>query len=253
MFLSFHFLLKCYFCLILPQNLFHCIRFYLRTSFSFFLSIFTSEPPSFYTILLQNLLLSVRFYLRTNFLLWDFTSEPPSLYSQMYCQISFSQLFLALLLFSHSVVSDFLWLHRLQHTGLPHPSLFLRACSNSCPLSQWCHPIISSSVNPFSSCLQSFATSSFFPVSWFFTIGGQSIGTSTSALVLPVNIQGWFPLRLTGLISLKFKGLSRVFSSTTVWKHQFLGAQPSFFLVFIYTLCIYFWLLWVFIAAVFSS
>ena len=103
----------------------------------------------------------------------------------------------------------------------------LPACSNSCPLSQWCHPTISSSVIPFFSCLQSFPASGSLPVSQLFASGGQSIRTSVSVSVLPVNIQGWFPLGLTGLISLQSKGLSRVFSSTTVWKHQFFYAQPS--------------------------
>ena len=100
-------------------------------------------------------------------------------------------------------------------------------CSNSCPLSQWCHSTISSSVIPFSSCLRSFPASGSFPMSQLFASGGQSIEASTSAPVLPMNIQGWFPLGLTGLISLQFKGLSRVFSNTTVRKHQFFGAQPS--------------------------
>ena len=102
-----------------------------------------------------------------------------------------------------------------------------RTYSNSCPSSQWCHPAISSSVVPFSSCLQSFPESGSFPVSQFFLSGGQSIGASASASVLPVNIQGWFPLGLTGLISLQSKGLSRVFSNTIVQKHQFFGAQFS--------------------------
>ena len=101
-----------------------------------------------------------------------------------------------------------------------------RVCSNSCPLSQWCHPTISSSVVPFSSCLQSFPASASFLMSRLFASGGQSFGASASASVLPMNIQGWFPLGLTSLISLKSKGLSRVFSSTTVWKHQFFGVQP---------------------------
>ena len=129
------------------------------------------------------------------------------------------------LLFSHSVVSDSLQPHELQHARLPCPSLSPRACSNSCPLSWWCYPTISSSVVPFSSCLQSFQISGSFLMSWFFTSGGQSIGASASASVLPMNIQGWFPLGLTGLISLRSKGLSRVFSNTTVQKHQFFGAQ----------------------------
>ena len=122
-------------------------------------------------------------------------------------------------MFSHSVVSDSLRPHGLQHTRLPCPSPTPGACSNSCPLSQWCHPAISSSVIPFSSCLQSFPASGSFPMSQVFTSGGQSIGASAS--VLPMNIQDWFPLRLTGLISLQSKGLSRVFSNTTVQKHQF--------------------------------
>ena len=102
-----------------------------------------------------------------------------------------------------------------------------RACSNSCPSSQWCHPTISSSVVPFSSCLQSFTASGSFQMSQFFASGGQSIGISASALVLPMNIQDWSPLGWTGWISLQSKGLSRVFSNTAVQKHQFFGAQLS--------------------------
>ena len=124
-------------------------------------------------------------------------------------------------------MSDFLWPHELQHTRLPCPSLSPWVCSNSCPLSQWCHPTISSSVAPFSSYSQSFPASGSFPVTWLFKSGGQSIGASASAPVLPMNIQGWFPLGLTGLISLLSKGLSRVFSNTTVQKHQFLGTYFS--------------------------
>ena len=122
-------------------------------------------------------------------------------------------------------MSDSLRLYGLHYTRLPCPSPTPRACSNSCPLSQWCHPIISSSVVLFSSCLQSFPASGSFPISQFFTSGGQSIGASASALVLPMNIQDWFPLGLTALISLKSKGLSRVFSNTTVQKHQFFGTS----------------------------
>ena len=99
------------------------------------------------------------------------------------------------------------------------------ACSNPCPSSRWCHRTISSSFIPFSSCLQSFPASGSFPVSQFFTSGGQSIGASASASILPMNIQDWFPLGLTGWIPLLSKGLSRVFSNTTVWKHQFFSAQ----------------------------
>ena len=126
-----------------------------------------------------------------------------------------------------SVVSDSSRPHGLQHARLPCPSPTLGACSNSCPLSRWCWPTISSSVVPFSSCLQSFPTSESFTVSRLFTSGGQSIGSSASASVLPVNIQDWLPLELTGLISLKSKGLSRVFCNTTVQKHQFFSAQLS--------------------------
>ena len=120
-----------------------------------------------------------------------------------------------------------LWLHGLQHAGLPCPSPSPGACSNSCPLSQWWHPTISSSVVPFASCLQRFSASGFFLMSRLFTSGGRSIGVSASTSVLPMNIEDWFPLGLTCLISLQSKGLSRVFSNTTVQKHQFFGAQPS--------------------------
>ena len=118
--------------------------------------------------------------------------------------------------FSHSVVFDSLWPHGLQHTRPPCPSPTPGVFSNSCPLSWWCHTTISSSVIPFSSCLQSFPASGSFPMSQFFASGGQSIGGSASASVLPMNIQDWFPLGWTGWISLVSKGLSRVFSNTTV-------------------------------------
>ena len=124
-------------------------------------------------------------------------------------------------------MSDSLWPHRLQHARLSCPSPTPRGCSNSCPSSQWCHPFISSSVSHFSSSLQSFPASGSFQMSQFFTSGGQSIGVSTSASVLPMNIQDWFPLGWTGLISLGFKELSRVFSNITVQKHQFFDAQLS--------------------------
>ena len=118
--------------------------------------------------------------------------------------------------FSRSVVSDSLWPHG--HSRFPCPSRSPGACSNSCPLSQWCHPTVSSSVAPFSSCLQSFPASGSFPMSWLFASGDQSIGALAS--VLTVNIQGWFSLGWTSLISLHSKGLSRVFSNTTVQKHS---------------------------------
>ena len=120
-------------------------------------------------------------------------------------------------------MSDSLRLHGLQHSRLPCPSQAPGVRSDSCLLSQWCRPTISSFATPLS-CLQSFPASGSFPVSRLFTSSGQSIGASAS--VLPMNIQGWFPLGLTGLISLKSKGLSRVFSNT-IRKHQFFSTQPS--------------------------
>ena len=115
--------------------------------------------------------------------------------------------------------------HGLQHTRLPCSSLSHGVCSDLCPLSQWCCPAISCSVTPFSSCPQSFLAPGNFPMSWLCTSGGQTIGVWAS--VLPVNIQGWFPLGLTGLISSLSKGLWRVFSNTTTWNHQFFVIQPS--------------------------
>ena len=164
------------------------------------------------------------------FLLWVLECTVFSLFHSIPCHLpkvtpiilsSYVSLF-SYLLFHWSVVSDCLWPHGLQHTRLLCPSS-PRACSNSCPLSRWCHPSISSSVIPFSSFPQSFPASGYFLMSWLFTSGSQSIGVSVSASVLPMNIQDWFPLRLTGLISLQSRELSRVFSNTTVQKHQFLG------------------------------
>ena len=126
--------------------------------------------------------------------------------------------------FSHSVISNSLQPHGLPQARLICPSPTPRACWNSCSSSWWCHPTISSSVIPFSSCFQSFPASGSFPVSWLFTSNGQNIGASASASVLPVNIQDWFPLGLTGLISLQSKRLSSIFSNTTVQKHQFFGS-----------------------------
>ena len=124
-------------------------------------------------------------------------------------------------------MSDSLWPYALQHARPPCPSPTPGAWSNSCSPSWWCHPTISSSVIPFSSWLQSCLASGSFPMSQFFTSGGQSIGVSALASVLPMNIQDWFPLGLTGWISLLSKGLSRVFSNTRVLKNQFFGVQPS--------------------------
>ena len=127
---------------------------------------------------------------------------------------------------SHSVMSNFAisWTAAPQD---PHPSAIPEAYTNSCPLSRWWHPTISSSVIPFSSCLQSCPASGSFPMSQFFVPGGQSVGVSASASVLPINIQDWFPLGWTDWIFLQSKGLSRVFSNTMVQKHQFFSAQLS--------------------------
>ena len=129
---------------------------------------------------------------------------------------------------SVAVMSNSLWPHGLQHARLPCPSLSPRVCPSSCPLSWWCYLTIPSSTVRFSFYLQPFPASESFLMSQLFASGGQSIGASTSTSVLAVNIQGWFPLRLTSVISLQSKGLSRVFSSTTVWKHQFFSTQSSF-------------------------
>ena len=129
--------------------------------------------------------------------------------------------------FSCSVVSDSWRRHGLQHARPPCPSPTIRVYLNSCPLSQWCHPTILSSVVPFSSHLQSFPASGFFPMSQLYASGGQSIGVSASITVLPKNIQEWFPLGWIGWLSLQSKGLSRVFSNTTVQKHQFFSSQTS--------------------------
>ena len=128
---------------------------------------------------------------------------------------------------SPSVMSDSLWPHGQQHARLPCLSPTPRACTNLCPLSQWCHPTISPSVIPFSSRFQSFPASGSFPVSQLFAWGGQSTGVSALASVLPKNSQDWSPLEWAGWISLQSKGLSRVFSNTTVQKHQFFHAQLS--------------------------
>ena len=146
---------------------------------------------------------------------------------------NFSYLWFSSVQFSHSVMFDSLWPHGLQHTRPPCPSPAPGVYSISRPSSQWCHPAISSSVVPFSSCPQSFPASGSFPMSKFFTSGGQSIGVSASALVLPVNIQDWFPLGWTGWISLQSKRLSRVFSNhhsskaSILWRSAFFTVQLS--------------------------
>ena len=144
--------------------------------------------------------------------------------------VLFSQvfpLFVFTVQFSHSVMSDSLWPHESQHARPPCPSPTPEDHSNSCPSSRWCHPAISSSVVPFSSCPQSLPGSGSFLMSQLFTWGGQSIAVSASASVLPMNTQDWSPLEWTGWIFLQSKGLSRVFSNTTVQKHQFFSTQLS--------------------------
>ena len=150
----------------------------------------------------------------------------PSTFGNAFCYFSSWRQFSSVQ-FSHSVVPDSLRPHGLQHARLPCPSPTPGAYSNSYPSSRWCYPTISSSVVPFTSCPQSFPASESFPMSQFFTSGGQCIGASASVSVLPMNIQDWFPLGLTSWISLLSKELSRVFSNTIVQKHQFFGFQLS--------------------------
>ena len=170
-------------------------------------------------------------------LLWVLECTVFSLFHSIPCHLpkvtsiilsSYVSLF-SYLSFRCSVVSNSLRPHGLQHARLLCPSSSPRACSNSCPLNRWCHPTILPSVITFSSCLQSFPASGSFLMSRLsnsneFGSGSQSIGVSVSASAFPMNVEDWFPLGLTGLISLQSKGLSRVFSNTTVQKHQFFGA-----------------------------
>ena len=121
----------------------------------------------------------------------------------------------------------FLQLRELQHDRLLCPPPSPGVCSDSCPLNQWCYLTISSSFTPLFFCLQSFPASGSFPMSWLFAWCGQSIGASAPAPGLPMNIQGWYPLGLMGVISLQSKGLSRIFSSTMIWKHPFFSTEPS--------------------------
>ena len=153
-------------------------------------------------------------------LLWEVQSNHMCLTQWPYFNFSSDQ-------FSHTVMSDSLRPHELQHARPPCPSPTAGVHPNSCASSRWCHPAISSSVIPFSSCPQSLPESGSFPMSQLFAWGGQSIGVSASASVLPMNIQDWSPLGLTGWISLQSKGLSRVFSNTTFQKHQFFSTQLS--------------------------
>ena len=175
----------------------------------------------------NNLIFVVRIKQEYTFILWEiyiYTSIYRYLYMSIYTDI-YTQMFISSVQFSHSVMSNSLQPHDSQHTRPPCPSPTSRIHSDSYPLSQWCHPAISSSVIPFSSRLQSFPVSGSFQMSQFFTSCGQSIGASAPASVLPMNIQDWFPLGWTGCISLQSQRLSRVFSNTTVQKHKFFGTQ----------------------------
>ena len=159
--------------------------------------------------------------------LYVYTRTYITVYIHIYAHITvFTYTEISSVQFICSVVSDSLQPNRLQHARLPCPSPTPRAYSNSCPSSRWWHPTISSSVISFS-CPQSFPASGSFQMSQLSASGGQSIGVSASASVLPMNTQDWFPLGLTGWISSQSKGLSRVFSNTTVQKHQFFGIQFS--------------------------
>ena len=161
----------------------------------------------------------------------DYFSSPTSWHPQSNLSLLWTgkdfSLCMSSVQFSRSVVSDSLWPHELQHPRPPCPSPTPGVYPNSCPLSQRCHPTISSSVVPFPSCPHSSPALGSFPVSQLFTSGGQNIGVSASISGLPMNTQDWFPLGWTGWISFQSKGLSGVFSNTTVQKHQFFGAQLS--------------------------
>jgi len=166
---------------------------------------------------------------RHQFLVGKTKLSPSFFYPNSKNSINFPAPYHSSVQFTCSVMSNSLQPHGLQHARPCYPSPTPRVYPNSCPLSRWCHQTISSSVIPLSSCLQSFPLSGSFQMSQLFTSGGQNIGVSASTSVLPMNIQGWFPLGLTGSISMQSKGLLRVFSNTTVQKHQFFGTQLSLY------------------------
>jgi len=158
---------------------------------------------------------------------WWYDHSPGARHPGVWGQVGLRKHQFSSVQFTRSVMSDSLQPHKLQHARPPCPSPTPRVHPNSCPSSQWCHPAISSYVVPFSSCPQSLPASGSFPMSQLFTLGGQSIGVSALASVLPKNTQDWSPLEWTGWISFQSKGLSRVCSNTTVQKHQFFVAQLS--------------------------
>ena len=198
--------------------------FFLSFSFFFFCLFFLYSSPMVFVgadSYLTNLFVCTSIF----HLFWKFLRHWLPLPSFL-CFTSFFIFYLRDIQFSCSVMSDFLWPHESHHTRPPCPSPNPGVYPNSCPLNWWCHPTISSSIIPFSSCPQSFPASGSFPMSQLFASGGQRIGVSTSTSVLPMNTQDWH-LGWTGWISLQSKGLSRVFSNTTVQKHQFFSAQLS--------------------------
>ena len=161
---------------------------------------------------------------------WDFPGKSTGVRCHRLLRLNLDYFFLICYLVVVVQLLSCVWLFMTAWTAAHQASLSFTiswSLPKWSPLSWWCHPTISSSVVPFSSCLQFFPTSVSFPMSWLFSSGGQCIGASASVSVLPMNIQGWFPLRLTGLISVQSKWLSRVFFNTTVWKHQFFSTQPS--------------------------
>ena len=193
----------------LPERCFPCLSMWLTHSlfFRFLLKFHTIQDTTPYSTTWQQ--------------------PPPFLHHHPPYSALFSLIIFSSIQFSCSVMSDSLRPHELQHARPPCPSPSPRVHPNSYPSSQWCHPTISSSVVPFSSCPQSLPASESFPMSQLFAWGGQSIGVSASASVLPESIQDWSPLEWTDWISLQSKGLSRVFSNTTDQKHQFFGTQLS--------------------------
>ena len=191
--------------------------------------MFSPFVPSIFLISLPYLILFFSVYLPTPHipLLWVFSVSNFLLWITSYSVSCFQSVSQSVSQFSRSVVYNSLWPHESEHARPPCPSPTPGVHSDSCPSSPWCHLAISSSVVPFSSCPQSLPASESFPMSQLFTWGGQSTGVSASASFLPKKSQGWSPSEWTGWISLQSKGLSRVFSNTTVQKHQFFGAQLS--------------------------
>ena len=203
---------------------------FLLDIFLFWIQLFHNiEPLAFLVFLIRIYLFQLNFQnFGVEFMIFSLLFSPMSVTLKFMSCFSFLTLLsVQFVRFSRSVVSDSLRPHELQHARPPCPSPPPGVHPNSCASSWWCHPAISSSVVPFSSCPQSLPASGSFPMNQLFTWGGQSIGVSALASVLPMNTQDWSPLGWTGCTSLQSKGLPRVFSNTTVQKHQLFGAQPS--------------------------